>query len=109
MPLVQPFTIVGKHAAVDLPSSSQLHLHPPIRVCQGLACRADDVSLSTLENPLSLVETIDSAGGNDRRGKTRRANRLPDLSRTRNVTPERARSTDVDRGHAFKSTLTCIR
>src|SRR5262245_31102937 len=109
MPLVQPFTIVGKHAAVNLLSSSQLHFHPPIRVRQGLACRADDVSLPTLQNPLGLVETVDSAGGNDRGSQACRANRLPDLLCTRNVTSEGARSAYVDRGHAFKPTLTCIR
>src|SRR5262245_9814267 len=105
MPLVQPLTVVGKHAAVDFRSPPQLHFQPPVRVRQGLARRADDVRLPAPQNSFGLVEAVDAAGGDDRRGKTRRAHRLPDLLGTRNVTPEGTGSADVDGGHALKPAL----
>src|SRR5215471_7385998 len=108
MPLVQSLTVVGKHAAVDLRSPPQLHFQPPIRVRQRLARRADDIRLPAPQDPLGLVEAVDAAGGNHRRGKTRRAHRLPDLLGTRNVTTEGTGSADVDGGHALKPALTGV-
>src|SRR5262249_53990767 len=108
MPLVQPLTVVGKHAPVDFLSPPQLHFQPPIRVLQGLARRAADARLPAPWDPLGWVEAEDAAGGADRRGKPRRTNRLPDLLGTRNVTPKGTGSADVDGGHALKPALAGI-
>ena len=89
MALVQCFAVIGVQAEADLIAPPTGDFAEPVRIGERLPGEPDDVSLSTRENGLGLLEAVNSSGGNHRSGEPFFAHSRANLRGRIEIPPER--------------------